>query len=288
MNDDLSPDLHSLFDAERRRDDVPDGAKDRVHAALAASLGVGLAGGTGIAAKGALAAKGSAAAAKLAGAAATSGTAAATTAAAASSAGAAVTATGGVLAKGLAFALVAAMAGTAGTGVYLAAKDSDKKPVVVEHAVPDVPDAFDPSVLGKHALAVDAKPKQRAAPLGTHVDAAHEQELPVDSAVVVEKTAAAAESPEERATRLAGERTVLDEARAAVARGDGGAALIALEAHRDRYPDGALVEEREALTVLALAKLGRVDEGRAKAARFRARFPASLMQGAIDAALPPE
>jgi outer membrane protein assembly factor BamD (BamD/ComL family) len=92
--------------------------------------------------------------------------------------------------------------------------------------------------------------------------------------------------PADNKVELAGERTVLEEARSAIARGDGGAALIAVEAHRDHFANGALVEEREALTVLALAKLGRNDEARAQADRFRARYPVSLFLAAVDEATP--
>jgi hypothetical protein len=267
MTDELSPDVRSLFDAERRRDvdEIPSGAKDRVHAALAASIGVGFgtAAGTGAAAKTAALAKGS-------------GAAAATKLAAASGAAATVapaaTATGGILAKGLAVALVAAMAGTAGTGIYLANKDDKPKPApaAVAHVVDPAP-TFDPRALAAPAPA----PTPVVAPTAHVAIAPHVDVTPPKKV----------ETPEEKATRLAGERTVLDAARAAIAKGDGGAALIAIEAHRDRYPDGALVEEREALTVLALAKLGRVDDANEKAARFKAKYPSSLFLGAVEDAI---
>jgi hypothetical protein len=282
IDDELSPELKALFDAERGREGPPGHAKDRVREALAVSLGVAVI-GAGAGSGAAAASTAAAGAGKIAGGAAVGGAAAASGAAATSGAVAA-TATGGALAKGLALALVTAMVGTAGTGVWLASKDGDKKvdsaPVVVEHA-PEAP-AFDPSVLGRKpepAPVVEDKPKPA---LPRPVVPSTPVKVPVVDAAPVESKPL---TPEERAQRLAGERTVLDEARAAVARGDGGAALIALEAHRDRYPEGSLVEEREALTVLALVKVGRVDDAKSKADRFRARWPRSLFLPAIDGAL---
>ncbi len=287
IDDELSPDLRDLFDAERRRDGPPAGAKERVHAALAASIGVGLTGaGAG---KAALAAKGAAGATSAAaGGGAVAGGAVAGGAAGAAS-GAAVTATGGALAKGLAFALVAAMAGTAGTGVYLAQRDDDdRKPaaVVVDDPAAATASAFDPSVLGN-------KPEPVPEPQPRHVATRHTRPAPSEvgdggdgtEGLTHAAAPAAVETPAEKAARLAGERTILDDARAAVGRGDGGAALIALEAHRRRYPNGALVEEREALTVMALAKLGRTAEAHKTADAFHERYPASLFLGAVDAAL---
>jgi outer membrane protein assembly factor BamD (BamD/ComL family) len=55
------------------------------------------------------------------------------------------------------------------------------------------------------------------------------------------------------------------------------AALAPLAEHARRFPSGRLVEEREALRVQALAKLGRVAEARQVAQAFRARFPRSVL-----------
>ncbi len=297
-DDQIPADLRALFAAERGRDDGPPaGAKERVASALSITLGIGI----GAAATAATSAAGATMGAGASGAASTTAaaatTAAATTAAATTAvatttaasvaagtgattaAGAGFTATGGALAKGLAFVFATAVAGTTGTGIYLAAKD-DTKPAIVEVAPSsaDVPSSFDPKMLGKKAPPpVVEKPKPPIA------------SVPFVSAPVVEVERAAIapveNTPEAKAERLRGERAVLDTARAAVARGDGGAALIALEAHRASYADGALVEERDALTILALAKVGRTDEARKKADAFRAKKPHSLFLKAIDGAL---
>lgn len=86
---------------------------------------------------------------------------------------------------------------------------------------------------------------------------------------------------------LGGEQRLLDIARAALVNRRFEAALDALEKHRLSYPEARLAEEREALTVQALAQLGRSDEARTAAARFRARFPRSIFLPAVDAVAAP-
>jgi TolA-binding protein len=73
------------------------------------------------------------------------------------------------------------------------------------------------------------------------------------------------------------ELDILQAARSAVALGDLAAALDAIAAHERRYPDGQLTEEREALRILALAGLRRMDDARGAAAAFRKRFPDSVL-----------
>ena len=84
---------------------------------------------------------------------------------------------------------------------------------------------------------------------------------------------------------LAAEGALLNRARTDLARGDAAAALAALATHRARYPHGPLAEEAGALRVLALCRLGRPRAARGAAARFYARWPGSLLRGAVDQAL---
>ena len=85
--------------------------------------------------------------------------------------------------------------------------------------------------------------------------------------------------------QLAQERALLDVARTALGRGDGQATLTALAKHTQRFPNGQLAEEREALGIQALLLLKRNDEARALGARFRQRYPGSVLLPAIEAAL---
>lgn len=80
------------------------------------------------------------------------------------------------------------------------------------------------------------------------------------------------------------ERTLIELARAALARGNDDAAMDALARHARRFPRGALAEEREGLRIIALA---RRDPERAGAAadRFARRHPESVLLPAIRRAL---
>src|SRR5262249_41497446 len=102
---------------------------------------------------------------------------------------------------------------------------------------------------------------------------------PVPSASAVERARSA------RDADLKAERALLDGAREAFARGDAAEAIAALDAHAQKFPAGRLVEEREALAIKALVNVGRVEEARRRADRFRARFPKSLLTSAVDNAL---
>jgi hypothetical protein len=80
---------------------------------------------------------------------------------------------------------------------------------------------------------------------------------------------------------------LLQRARAGVASGEFSRALEAIAEHQRRFPSGRLREEREALRVKALAGLGRDDEARLFAKRFRERFPHSVLSGRIEESIRP-
>jgi outer membrane protein assembly factor BamD (BamD/ComL family) len=67
------------------------------------------------------------------------------------------------------------------------------------------------------------------------------------------------------------------EAQNAAAAGRFEAALGSLAEHARRFPTGRLIEEREALRIQSLSKLGRTAEARRAAKAFRARFPRSVL-----------
>jgi hypothetical protein len=84
---------------------------------------------------------------------------------------------------------------------------------------------------------------------------------------------------------LARERQLLDLARGALERGEAAAALAATARHERLFPEGVLVQEREAMAIRALAMLGRLPEARTRAARFRERFPDSVLWPAIASSI---
>ena len=80
---------------------------------------------------------------------------------------------------------------------------------------------------------------------------------------------------------------MLDEARAALARGEGGRCLTTLARHQSEYPGGRLSVEREVLTIQALVVSGRRAEAVRRAQAFRAAHPKSLLWPAVEASVGP-
>ena len=110
--------------------------------------------------------------------------------------------------------------------------------------------------------------------------AASAPEPPPSAAPVAPHNSAAPSS-----SSLAAERSLIDAGRSALGAGDAAKALTLFDEHARRYPRGQLGEEREALSIQTLAVLGRFDEARARAARFRQLNPHSLFLPAVDASL---
>lgn len=89
----------------------------------------------------------------------------------------------------------------------------------------------------------------------------------------------------EPADSMAAERQLLDAARTALARGEPGEGVTALEKHVKRFPKGTLAEEREALYVRILAAMGNDAAAQARAASFQRRFPNSIFTPVVERAL---
>jgi hypothetical protein len=108
--------------------------------------------------------------------------------------------------------------------------------------------------------------------------------LPTPHATTASVGARSATSPS-RPSQLAAERVLLDEARAAFVQSDPERSLERLERHRSAFPNALLGEERDAMTVEALVRLGRDEEARAHAVAFRRRWPSSLFLPTVDSAV---
>jgi hypothetical protein len=85
---------------------------------------------------------------------------------------------------------------------------------------------------------------------------------------------------------LRNEVELIGRARAALPR-DPAAALALLEEHRREFPRGALVEERDAIRVLALAALGRIEQARHEAQMFLRAYPFSPHAERVRRAIEP-
>jgi outer membrane protein assembly factor BamD (BamD/ComL family) len=75
---------------------------------------------------------------------------------------------------------------------------------------------------------------------------------------------------------------LLSRARQADSRRDYAEVLSVLSEHERNFPGGRLSEEREVLRVKALVGLGRTEQARRTAARFRRQFPKSVLLHKVD------
>jgi hypothetical protein len=141
-------------------------------------------------------------------------------------------------------------------------------------------------------------PSDARAPRGAVASRAQSPAAPaplVDSAQSAEAHGAALESKKSvssarrpsLADTYALELAILRRARAAVASENFAAALDAVGEHQRRFPEGNLREERDALRVKALSGMGKSDEARAAAERFRERFPESVLAPRLEGTVRP-
>jgi hypothetical protein len=84
---------------------------------------------------------------------------------------------------------------------------------------------------------------------------------------------------------LAAERALLERARESLLASDAPRALVTLNDHARRFPRGQLAEEREALTILALARSNQPERARTRAERFLTAHPQSLHRAVVESAL---
>ena len=100
-------------------------------------------------------------------------------------------------------------------------------------------------------------------------------ELPVEKPLSAAPSRSAGQGP-------AAELRLLERVRVAIGQENYAAALSLIFEHEQRFGNGQLVEEREALRVSALSGLGRRDEARRAAATFEARFPLSPLRSTVS------
>lgn len=86
-----------------------------------------------------------------------------------------------------------------------------------------------------------------------------------------------------RPSSLAEERALVERARGLLAAGQGQRALAVLAEHQAQFPGGRLGEERESLTIQALANTGQTARARQRFEAFRARHPGSIFLPALRA-----
>jgi hypothetical protein len=140
-----------------------------------------------------------------------------------------------------------------------------------------------------HPVVVVAPPRLAPSPVTAASEASAPPTLPIESArpatPASPKTVVSARAMARDSSSLSEQRFLLDTARGALQRGDSAGAQEAIVLHEHKYPRSLLVEERETLAIKALTAAGQLSEAESRAARFRARYPQSIMLPAIDHAL---
>ena len=89
----------------------------------------------------------------------------------------------------------------------------------------------------------------------------------------------------DKAALQSSEQELLDRGRRALREGRAAVALQVAEEHRARFRRGRLVEEREALRIRSLDRLGRGDASREAARAFLKRYPSSIHRLAVERVL---
>jgi hypothetical protein len=121
---------------------------------------------------------------------------------------------------------------------------------------------------------------------------ARAEALPPPEAPATDRAPEQAPTPNARPATSSGRGGALEElqllsrARKADARGDFSEVLALASEHQRSFPAGRLAEERDVLRVRALVGLGRTEQARRAAARFRRQFPRSVLLHKVDEMVP--
>lgn len=91
--------------------------------------------------------------------------------------------------------------------------------------------------------------------------------------------------PVTQTSRLKEESALIDAAKSEFVQGDIEGCFKTLEQHRNRFPDGILAEEREALAIQALVRLGRPTDAQSRAKDFLTNHASSLMAPVVENAI---
>ncbi len=181
-------------------------------------------------------------------------------------------------------AVVAAAVGGVATGTIVAVQDASPNEPPAQHA------ASTPMCASVRPIPVPA-PAPSAPVLAPPEPVATPQIAPQRARQVrlVAPVGAGAPTNNETAApspaSLSEQQALLDDARRSLARGENQAVLDALESHGHRYPESDLTEEREALAIKALVAAGQPAAARERGARFKQRFPNSLLLPSVTQTL---
>lgn len=165
----------------------------------------------------------------------------------------------------LKFVLWGAVLGGIGGGLALFGRDASTRTVVAP--------------LAKQAPGLAAPTPRAASDL--QLTAAPQSDAPERAAAA--RPAARAHRLPPTAASLAAETRLIAEAQSKLSEGAPARALALLDQHREEFPRGDLVPEREAARVLALCALGRSAEAKTVRARFEHDFSSSPLLARVRA-----
>jgi hypothetical protein len=179
-------------------------------------------------------------------------------------------------------AVVAGGAVYAGMSTKVRALEAQMRDAKASRAAPGAPTVIPAAQTSLPIAAAAAAPEQQVHPGAAPPRASAE---PKPAKLETARPAPAPAPIPSEPDALADENALLEQARTALVRGQGEAALRALDEHQRAYSNGLLQEERDALRVQVLVKLGRREEAQRAATTFRERHAGSLLQPSVDAAL---
>ena len=203
--------------------------------------------------------------------------AAAATGSAAAAGGAAATSSVKTLAIAVLVTAGIGATGFAGWMIYSHGSDNDAAVVSGGESVTDV---LDEEIAAPAALSSAEPPELEKEEDTEELTGATAAPAPDTAAPKSRKHSTESERPAETTERL-----LIEAAREALRKGYPKNSLEILRRHKQKFADGKFAEERDALTVMALAKSGQAARAQKQALRFSARYPGSMFIEAINASV---
>ena len=180
-----------------------------------------------------------------------------------------------------------ALGGALGAGTYASVTPRHHQaitaPVSAGHVVAQAPAAAAPGADKNTIISIGDLPRIAATPTATDKSPANQRANAAAGKQWSESAASPAVSAQ--APGLAEQLALLETARTAIRQRDAAAAMRALDSHAKQFTQSALSEEREALTIRALAMANRVSEAKGRLAQFEAAFPGSLLLPSLKQSL---
>lgn len=190
----------------------------------------------------------------------------------------------GTVAVGKAFAVVAVIAIVVGVIGFVVGRESTLP--VAPNAVVSIPDARAPVIdAGAIAIAVDAAPIIDPTPTTRPPSPSRTSRRPAhgsSTSTPPPSRPASVQPASNEPAPVEDELAVLGRAQRALVAGDAATALELAERHARTFPAAMMIEEREAIAIEALARLGRAEAAASRFATFRDAHPRSSYRHRLE------